>query len=264
MPEKPLFEIQGISKEYPHPHKKTLRVLENISFSLNSNEILAIIGPSGCGKSTLLRIIAGLIPPTRGKILYHGNACSGLMPGSSMIFQNFALYPWMTVRENVEMALMALHEKKEEREKKTRKALKDMGLKGFEESYPREISGGMKQRVGIARALVRNPEMLFMDEPFSNLDAFTAETLRSELIQIWEKKENGLQSILLVSHDIYEVASMADRILVLSKNPGKIHTLLENRIPRPRSPHSPAFLQLVQKLHDLYREIETDFQPVAP
>lgn len=258
MSEGPLFEVKDICKEFVHPHKKNLHVLEHISFALNPNEVLAIIGPSGCGKSTLLRIIAGLIPATKGEIFYHGQKCEGLMPGNSMIFQNFALYPWMTVEDNVEMALKAKHVKAEEMEKRTNKALKDMGLNHFKDSYPREISGGMKQRVGIARALVRDPEMLFMDEPFSNLDAFTAETLRSEVIEIWSKKEKGLQSILLVSHDVYEVTYMADRIIVLSMNPAKIHTILENKIPRPRDYRSPEFFQLVQKLHDIYGEIEGD------
>ena len=180
------------------------------------------------------------------------------MPGNSLIFQDFALFPWMTVQENVEMALKAIHLPCQEMEKRTKNAIALIGLKGFEDAYPREISGGMKQRVGIARALARNPEMLFMDEAFSNLDTFTAEALRAEVIHLWSKKELGLQSILLVSHDVYEVAYMADRIIVLSPNPGKIHTILENKIPRPRDYRSPEFLELVTKLHGIYQEIEAE------
>jgi NitT/TauT family transport system ATP-binding protein len=256
MPEEPLFEVKEIWKEFLLPYGHALSVLEKISFALYPNEVLAIIGPSGCGKSTLLRIIAGLIPATKGEIFYRGKKCEGLMPGNSMIFQNFALYPWMTVRENIEIALKAKHVTAEEMEKKTKDVISLIGLHGFEDAYPREISGGMKQRVGIARALVRDPEMLFMDEAYSNLDAFTAEALRSEVIEILSKKELGLQSILIVSHDIYEVTFMADRIIFLSTNPAKIHTVLENKIPRPRDYSSADFLNMVKKLHDIYREVE--------
>jgi NitT/TauT family transport system ATP-binding protein len=252
-----LFEVKDIWKEFLLPNGQGLRVLEKISFSLNPNEVLAVIGPSGCGKSTLLRIIAGLIPATKGEIQYHGQKCVGLMPGNSMIFQNFALYPWLTVQENIEIALKAKHVSSEEMKKKTKDVISLIGLHGFEEAYPREISGGMKQRVGIARALVRSPEMLFMDEPFSNLDAFTAENLRSEMIRILSNKELGLQSILIVSHDIYEVVYMADRIVFLSANPAQIHTILENKIPKPRDYSSPDFLNLVKELHDIYSQVES-------
>ncbi len=252
-----LFEVKDICKEFLLPSGQSLRVLENISFALHPNEVLALIGPSGCGKSTLLRIIAGLIPATKGEIFYHGKKCEGLLPGNSMIFQNFALYPWMTVRENIEIALKAYHVTAEEMKKKTKHIISLIGLDGFEEAYPREISGGMKQRVGIARALVRTPEMLFMDEPYSNLDAFTAEGLRSEVIHILSKNALGLQSILIVSHDIYEVTFMADRIVFLSTNPAKIHTILENKIPRPRDYSSPDFLKMVGTLHAIYAEVES-------
>ncbi len=257
MPDEPIFEVKEISKKFQLPNGHVLNVLDKISFALYPNEVLAIIGPSGCGKSTLLRIIAGLIPATSGEIFYHGKKCVGLVPGNSMIFQNFALYPWMTVRENIEIALKAKHVSAEETEKKTKDVISLIGLHGFEEAYPREISGGMKQRVGIARALVRDPEMLFMDEAYSNLDAFTAEALRSEVIEILFDKELGLQSILIVSHDIYEVTYMADRIIFLSANPARIHTNLENKIPRPRDYASSDFLNMVKTLHDIYKEVES-------
>ena len=251
-----LFEVKDIWEDFLYPHGQILHVLEKIDFGVKPDEVIAIIGPSGCGKSTLLRIIAGLIPPTKGKIFHHGKQLDGLMPEISIVFQNFALYPWMTVQENIEMALKAIHASTEEMEKKTKEAISLIGLGGFEEAYPREISGGMKQRVGIARALVRSPEILFMDEPFSNLDAFTAESLRSEVINLWSDKKIGLKSILLISHDIYEVAYMADRIIVLGMNPATVHAVIENKMARPRDYRSPEFLQLVEQLHDTYGRIE--------
>lgn len=250
-----LFEVKNIGKSFEDSQGKVTHVLKKIEFELNPDEVVAVIGPSGCGKSTLLRIIAGLISPTTGEILYHNKKLEGLMPSVSFVFQNFALYPWMTVQENIEMALKAIKEPTEEIKKKTKEAIALIGLDGFDNEYPREISGGMKQRVGIARALVRNPEMLFMDEPFSNLDTFTAEALRAEVLKIWADKKWGIKSILLVSHDINEVAYMADRIIVLSTEPGAIYAILENKIPHPRHYHDAKFLKLVKKLHDLYAKI---------
>ncbi len=261
MSEEPLFETREIFKDFDEPHGEVLHVLENVSFQMYPNEVVAIIGPSGCGKSTLLRIIAGLIPATRGEVIFHGKKIVGLMPGISMIFQNFALYPWKTVQENIEMALKAVHASTADMESKTKEAISIIGLDGFQESYPREISGGMKQRVGIARALVRCPEMLFMDEPFSNLDAFTSEALRGQLMKIFQEKKWGIKSILLVSHDIYEVAYMADRIIVMGTNPATIHKILENKLSRPRDYQSPDFLNLVRQMHDMYKEIAPNRPP---
>ena len=244
--------MRHIYKDFQRSPKKRLHVLQDIHFDMHPQEVVAIIGSSGCGKSTLLRIVAGLIPATKGAIYYHGEAIHGLMPNTSFVFQSFALYPWMTLRENIEIVLKAINMPFKEREKRIQEALKLIGLKDFEQAYPREISGGMKQRVGIARALVRQPEILFMDEPFSELDAFTAERLRSEVMNIWANKEIPTTSILLVSHDVYEVAYMADRIIVLGKHPTQILTIVQNKMPHPRDYSSPEFLSLVKKLHDIY------------
>lgn len=252
----PLFEAIGIEKEFPLPNDQSLHVLEKINLELHPGEVVAIIGPSGCGKSTLLRILAGLIPSTAGKRLCRGKEVSALVPDMSIVFQSFALYPWMTVKQNIQIVLKAAGASVETMEQKSKEAIALVGLTGFEEAYPREISGGMKQRVGIARALVRSPEMLFMDEPFSALDAFTAEVLRSEVLKIWANKEIKLSSILLVSHDIQEVAYMADRIIVLGGHPATIRAVIENKLLRPRDYRSPEFLKLVEQLHDTYGQAE--------
>lgn len=259
-----LFEAKDIEKDFPLPHGQELHVLEKINLSIHPNEVVAIIGPSGCGKSTLLRILAGLIPPTKGERYHHGHKIEGLLPNMSMVFQSFALYPWMTVKQNIDVVLKAAGASVDEMMQKTKEAIALIGLTGFEEAYPREISGGMKQRVGIARALVRNPEMLFMDEPFSELDAFTAEVLRSEVIKIWSNKKLPLSSILIVSHDVREVAFMADRIIVLGMHPTSVLAVIENPLPRPRDYHSPEFLSLVEQLHDTYGKIEPPTIKRAP
>jgi NitT/TauT family transport system ATP-binding protein len=256
-----IIEVKDVWKDFDLPNGQLLHVLEKINLALNPGEVVAIIGPSGCGKSTLLRIIAGLIPATKGTIFHHGKQLETLMTDIAIIFQNFALYPWMTVRENVEMVLKAIHMPKEQMAKKTMDAIALIGLIGFEEAFPRELSGGMKQRVGIARALVKSPEVLFMDEPFSNLDTFTAEALRSEVIKIWSDQTIGVKSILLISHDMMEVAFMADRIIVLGANPATIQKVIENKIPRPRNYRSPEFLALVDQLHDFYARIEPSGGP---
>ncbi len=254
-----LFEVKEIGKDYG-----TLHVLDKINFEVYPDEVIAIIGPSGCGKSTLLRILAGLIPQTTGRVILEGKDLKGLMPGISIVFQSFALFPWMTVKQNIDIVLKAERASTQEMEQKTQEAINLVGLSGFENSYPRELSGGMKQRVGIARAIVRSPKMLFMDEPFSELDAFTAEVLRSEVIKIWSKKELGLRSILFVSHDVHEVAYMADRIIVLGMQPTTVRAIIENKIPRPRDYRSPEFLKLVEQLHDTYGRIEMPPAKGAP
>jgi NitT/TauT family transport system ATP-binding protein len=252
----PLFQAKDIWKNYPSQNGQLLHVLQNINLTIYPDEVVAIIGFSGCGKSTLLRILAGLIPQTKGHLFYHGKESSGLLPGMSMVFQSFALYPWMTVKQNIEIVLKAIHVSVKEMEKRCADAIALIGLNGFEDAYPRELSGGMKQRVGIARALVCKPELLFMDEPFSEVDAFTAEVLRSEVIKIWMQKDLGLRSILFVSHDVHEVAFMADRIVVLGNHPAEVLDVIKNELPRPRDYRAPEFLQLVEKLHDTYGRIE--------
>jgi NitT/TauT family transport system ATP-binding protein len=262
-PGSPLCEVRHVSQEFPQPQGQPLRVLENIDLQIRANEVVALLGPSGCGKSTLLRILAGLLVPTRGEVLYHGNRLDGLNPGVAIVFQSFALYPWMTVMENVEAVLNAAGLSRGEAGAQAAQAIRTVGLAGFEEAYPRELSGGMKQRVGMARAFSLNPEMLFMDEPFSQVDALTAESLRAEVIDIWTSKDKKTSSILIVSHDIKEVVYMADRIVVMGAHPGVVKKIVENTLPRPRDYRSPALLQLVDQLHDIITGIEMPDVPAA-
>jgi NitT/TauT family transport system ATP-binding protein len=251
-----ILELKGVQKSFDRGTGKPLRVLEDINLSIRSNEFVCLIGPSGCGKSTIMRIFAGLIDPTKGQVFFHGRPQEGLLDNVAIVFQGFALYPWMTVEANVENVLRAKGLSKQEVKEKTNHAIQMVGLEGFEEAYPRELSGGMKQRVGMARALSVDPEILFMDEPFSSVDALTAEGLRAEVLDIWDDRGRNPSSILMVSHDIPEVAFMADRIVVLSANPGRIRTIVENTLPRPRDTRSPEFLRLVDQLHDIITSTE--------
>ena len=246
-----ICEVRGVSHDFVLPNGKPIRVLEGIDLVVRPNEVVALLGPSGCGKSTILRILAGLIRPTKGEVLYHGRPLEGLNPGVAIVFQSFALYPWMTVLANVQVVLKAVGLDPAEVRARSETAVRRVGLAGFEEAYPRELSGGMKQRVGMARALAVNPEILFMDEPFSQVDALTAESLRAEVIDIWSESDRNPESVLMVSHDIKEVVYMADRIVVLGANPGHIATVIENRLPRPRDYRSPEANALVDRLHDI-------------
>lgn len=246
-----LCEARGVAYDFSLPNGSQFRVLEDIHLAVQSHEVVALLGPSGCGKSTLLRILTGLIQPTAGQVYYRGQGLQGLNPGVSVVFQSFALYPWLTVRENIQVVLAAKHLSPDDVQQRAQRAIKSVGLTGFEQAYPRELSGGMKQRVGIARALSVNPEILVMDEPFSQVDALTAQSLRAEVIDIWTAKDNRLSSILVVSHDIKEVVYLADRIVVLSANPGRIRAVVENRLPRPRNYSSPEVIKLVDHLYEL-------------
>ena len=246
-----LIEVRNVSQEFKLPGGKELKVLENVSLTIQSREVVTLLGPSGCGKSTLLRILAGLIQPTKGEVFYHDQPLHDLNTGVSIVFQSFALFPWMTVAENIQTALQSRGFPEGEIEERAQKAIQMVGLAGFEETYPRELSGGMKQRVGIARALSVDPEILFMDEPFSHVDALTAESLRAEVIDIWAAHDKNPSSVLMVSHDIPEVVYMADRIVVLGTNPGHIVKVVENKLPRPRDYRSPEFMKLVEQLHEI-------------
>ena len=256
LPSDALVELRSVDKEFPQGSGPTLRVLQDISLAVRPNEVVALLGPSGCGKSTILRILAGLATPTRGVVTYHGAALEGLNPGVGFVFQSFALFPWMTVTQNVEAVLETKGLAREEIAERAARAIKTVGLAGFEEAYPRELSGGMKQRVGMARAFSIDPELLFMDEPFSQVDALTAESLRAEVIDIWAAKDKNPSSIVMVSHDIKEVVYMADRIVVLDANPGRVRTVVENALPRPRDYRSPGLLRLVDQLHDIITGME--------
>jgi len=251
-----ILELKGIQKSFDRGTGKPLRVLEDINLAIRRGEFVCMIGPSGCGKSTLMRIAAGLIEPTKGEIFLHGQPHEGLLDSLAIVFQGFALYPWMTMEQNVQVVLRAKGLESREIKERTKYAIHIVGLEGFEEAYPRELSGGMKQRVGIARALSVDPEILFMDEPFSALDALTAEGLRAEVLDIWDDRSRDPLSILMVSHNISEVVIMADRVVVLSANPGRIRTIVENPLPRPRDHHSPEFLRLVDQLHDIITSTE--------
>jgi NitT/TauT family transport system ATP-binding protein len=259
-----LCEARGVSHEFPLPNGAPLRVLEDINLAVRPNEIIALLGPSGCGKSTILRILAGLIRPTRGEVLYHGRPLVGLNPGVAIVFQSFALYPWMTVTENVRVVLEAAGRPPAEVGERAESSIRLVGLSGAEDKYPRELSGGMKQRVGMARALAVDPELLFMDEPFSHVDALTAEGLRADVVDIWSAKHQRLSSILMVSHDIKEVAYMADRIVILGTNPGRVRTVVDNRLPRPRDYRSPQLLSLVDQLHEVITRSELPDLPPVP
>lgn len=246
-----LCEVRGVRHDFKQPNGRPFRVLEDVNLAIVPNEIVALLGPSGCGKSTILRIVAGLIQPTEGEVFYHDQPLHGLSPGIAIVFQSFALYPWMTVTQNVRMVLQAAGRPSALVSERAESAIRLVGLTGFEEAYPRELSGGMKQRVGMARALSVDPEILLLDEPFSQVDALTAESLRAEVVDIWSARSHNLSSVLMVSHDIKEVAYMADRIVILGANPGRVRTIVENRLPRPRDYRAAEFLRLVDQLHEL-------------
>lgn len=246
-----LCEARHVSHDFLLPNGQRLRVLENVSVTVSANEVVALLGPSGCGKSTILRMMAGLIKPSEGEILYHDQPLQLLNPGVAIVFQSFALYPWMTVTGNVKVALEAIGLGGREIAERAGHAITRVGLAGFEHAYPRELSGGMKQRVGMARALAVDPEILFMDEPFSQVDALTAESLRAEVLDLWAAKERSLSSILMVSHDIKEVAFMADRIVVLGGAPARVRTVVRNDMPRPRDYRAPELLRLVDRLYEI-------------
>jgi NitT/TauT family transport system ATP-binding protein len=254
--ETPICQLKTVQKSFDRGDGRPLRVLEDITLDVRANEVLALLGPSGCGKSTILRIVAGLIPPSSGAVLYHGDPLRGLNPGVAIVFQSFALFPWFTVEQNVARVLRARGLDEGGARERARVAIRAVGLDGFREAYPRELSGGMKQRVGIARALAVDPEMLLMDEPFSQVDALTAQALRAEVLDIWDDRGRNPSSIVMVSHDIAEVAYMADRIVILSAHPGRIRTVVQNALPRPRDTRSPDFSRLLDKLHDVVTSAE--------
>ncbi len=248
-----LLELKQVSKNFTHA-KGNLRVLEDISFSVEEGEFIGIVGPSGCGKSTLLRIINGIIPLTSGQVLYRGRQVDGINLDCALVFQSFALMPWLTVKANVELGLEARGLSPAEREKRASIYIDKVGLDGFEEAYPRELSGGMKQRVGLARALAVEPSVLLMDEPFSSLDALTAITLREELLDIWHAPDMPVHTILLVTHIIEEAVELADRILVLSTGPGRLIADVKVDLPRPRDRRTEPFNLLTDKVFSLIEE----------
>lgn len=233
----PLLELRNVTKEYIDNNYNCNKILNNINLIINHNEFISIVGPSGCGKSTLLRIMIGLEKYTEGEILFKGKPMridGTVNPYMAMVFQSFGLFPWLTVIENVEFGLESMHMPKIQRRKKSLSIIQDVGLEGFEDAYPRELSGGMKQRVGIARALVMDPEILVMDEPFSALDPLTAEALREEILKVWSNKLATPEVVIMVTHNIEEAIYLSDRVVVLSHRPGSILNEVNIQIPRSR------------------------------
>jgi NitT/TauT family transport system ATP-binding protein len=246
-----IVAAEHIAKSFSTPDGQAMLVLDDINFELHSDEIVALLGKSGSGKSTLLRCLAGLIAPTSGRALYKGRTVVAANPGVAMVFQTFALLPWLTVRQNVELGLEARDVPAAERRDRAERAIDLIGLDGFEAAYPKELSGGMRQRVGFARALVVEPDALFMDEPFSALDVLTAENLRTELLGLWDRDDFPTQAMLIVTHNIEEAVLLADRVLVLSSNPGRIRAELHVDLDRPRDRRSPGFDALVDEIYGI-------------
>jgi NitT/TauT family transport system ATP-binding protein len=256
-----IVEVEHVTKTFSSPDGQDLKVLDDINLQVREGEIIALLGRSGSGKSTLLRCIAGLIGPTSGTVYYRGRRLNGANPGVAMVFQTFALLPWLTVQANVEMGLEAQGVEPAERRRRALEAIDLIGLDGFESAYPKELSGGMRQRVGFARALVVRPDALLMDEPFSALDVLTSENLRSELLDLWSgegKAEFPTRSIVIVTHNIEEAVQMADRILVLTSNPGRLRAEIPNSLPRPRDRRTPDFEALVDHLYGIMTGRESE------
>jgi NitT/TauT family transport system ATP-binding protein len=245
-----LLQVTGVRQAY-RSGDTDLIVLDDVSLTIKEDEMVALLGRSGSGKSTLLRIAAGLLSPTSGTVHWGGKPVAGPCEGVAMVFQSFALFPWLTVLENVEIGLDALGVPEAERRRRALQAIDLIGLDGFESAYPKEISGGMRQRVGFARALVVHPRLLLMDEPFSALDVLTAETLRTDLIDLWIEGRLPIQSILMVTHNIEEAVLMCDRILIFSSNPGRVVQEIAVDLPHPRNRLDPEFRKLVDQIYVL-------------
>ena len=256
-----IIEAVAIEKSYPQADGTRIQVVGHTDLSIEPGKIVALLGPSGCGKSTLLRILTGLAQPSAGGLFWHGKPLGGELPNVAIVFQSFALFPWLTVLENVEAPLEARGVPVVERRKRALRTLDTVGLDGFETAYPKELSGGMKQRVGFARALVVEPEVLFMDEPFSALDVLTAENLRGELLELWLNKKMPTSAIFIVTHNIEEAVMLADRILVLGRNPARIRSDFNVRLKHPRDRKSARFVELVDYIYKVMTEPDVEHTP---
>ncbi|MFL5812019.1 MAG: nitrate/sulfonate/bicarbonate ABC transporter ATP-binding protein [Bdellovibrionia bacterium] len=261
---KSIIELKNVSKTYTLESGSDVPVLKNVNLHVGEEEFVALLGPSGSGKSTCLRIMAGLTDTTKGEVLVHGQELDGTNLDVSLVFQSFALFPWETVYTNIELALKPLGLPPHEVKPRVKKVIDLVGLEGFEEAYPRELSGGMKQRVGIARALVMERPVLFLDEPFSALDVLTADNLRTEMVKIFLDKKTATRSIVIVTHNIQEAVFMAKRILVMGINPGHIRKEIVNDLPYPRDDQSPAFRRMVSQIHALITEALMPDTPPTP
>jgi NitT/TauT family transport system ATP-binding protein len=243
-------ELCNITKTYSVAGGRELKVLDQIDLAVHEGELLALLGQSGSGKSTLLRCLTGLALPTTGRVLAYGKPLEGINPYASIVFQTFALYPWLTVEQNVAVGLMSKVLNRTEKEEAVDKAIDLIGLNNYHDAYPREISGGMRQRVGIARALVAEPKILCLDEAFSALDVLTAENLRNEVTTLWQQQATTLKSIFMVTHNIEEAVEMATRICVLFPHPGRLGLVMENQLAYPRNANDPEFQRLVKVIHE--------------
>jgi NitT/TauT family transport system ATP-binding protein len=244
-----LLEVHNVRRSFPRSGGEELLVLEDVNLTLKEGEIVGLLGRSGSGKSTLLRLIAGLAKPQGGSLSYMGTPIEGPVQGVAMVFQGFALFPWMTVLENVQLGLEALGLPQAEVRRRALAAIDLIGLDGYESAYPRELSGGMRQRVGFARAVVVHPNILLMDEPFSALDVLTAENLRTDLIELWTNRKLPIKGILLVTHNIEEAVLMCDRVLLFSSNPAKVSADISIHLPQPRDRTSPQFEDYVDQIY---------------
>src|ERR1700722_14202233 len=247
----PIIRAQAVEKFYLKPDGNRIEVIAPVDLDVDAGKIITLLGPSGCGKSTLLRILTGLSKPSSGEVLWHGLPISTQNAGVAIVFQSFALFPWLTVLDNVEAPLEARGGPAMERHKRALRILDTVGLDGFESAYPKELSGGMKQRVGFARALVVEPEVLFMDEPFSALDVLTAESLRNELLELWLNKKMPTKAIFIVTHNIEEAVLLADRVIVLGRNPARIRADFHVELSRPRDRKSARFVELVDYIYKI-------------
>ncbi len=252
-----LVSVRDLTKTFATRDGGELPVLEGINLDVQPGEIVALLGKSGSGKSTLLRCIAGLVLPSSGTVTYRGKPLQGINPGVSLVFQTFALLPWLTVQQNVELGLEAKGDEVEQRARQALEAIDLIGLDGFESAFPKELSGGMRQRVGFARALVVEPDLLLMDEPFSALDVLTAENLRTELLELWQADEFPAQAILIVTHNIEEAVTFADRVIVLGTNPGRIRAELACALQRPRDRRDEQFSALVDEIYGIMTDRPT-------
>jgi NitT/TauT family transport system ATP-binding protein len=256
-----LIQVEAVSKRFPKPSGKgEFTVLEGVNLSIYAGEVVALLGRSGSGKSTLLRIMAGLIPPSQGQVLNRERRLRGTNPDVAMVFQSFALLPWLTVQENVELGLEAQGVRPAQRRRQAIDAIDLVGLDGFESAYPKELSGGMKQRVGFARALVMQPKVLFMDEPFSALDVLTAENLRGEIDDLWNDGKFPSKSILIVTHNIEEAVFLADRVVILGSKPGRVRGIITIDLPRPHDHTSDRFKALVDYIYTVMTNPDVEVQ----
>jgi NitT/TauT family transport system ATP-binding protein len=261
----PVAQLCAVTKTYTIAGGHDFKVLDNIDLSVNPGEFLALLGQSGSGKSTILRCLTGLVEPTSGRVLASGKPLQGVNSQVSIVFQTFALYPWLTVEQNVAVGLMARHVSRAERDAAVDRAIELIGLVNYHAAYPRELSGGMRQRVGIARALVSNPTLLCLDEAFSALDVLTAENLRQELIGLWHSPRTSPSSVFMVTHNIEEAVEMATRVVVVFPRPGRVGLVLENKLPYPRDKKHPEFQRLVNLIHETITTLTLpDLPPEVP